>query len=105
MCGLRYFVGRSLCAVGMGHDSVTGMDIDLDLSVNVDFERDEPFEEMSNGKYYPITIKRVKFRGQDISHLLHISHVMQIQRRVYNRIINHMLATNTVATKQGDMEI
>ena len=77
--------------------------IEIDLLVDVDFERDEPFEEMHNGKYYPITIKDVTFRGHSIFNYLHISHVMQIQRRVFNRLLDD--GPQTIATKQGEMEI
>ena len=91
----------------MGESNITGGStlVDLDVAVDVHYECDEPFEEMHNGKYYPITVKHVKFRGQDITHLLHISHIMQIQRRVYNRIMDHLLATNTIVTKQGEVEV
>ena len=79
--------------------------VDLDIAVDAEYTTDEPFEEMHNGKYYPISIKKVRFRGQDITHLLHISHIMTLQRRLFNRIIDHQLATNTIATKQGDIEV
>ena len=77
--------------------------VDLDVAVDVHYECDEPFEEMSNGKYYPITIKDVTFRGHSIFNYLHISHVMQIQRRVFNRLLDD--GPQTIATKQGEMEI
>jgi len=79
--------------------------VDLDIAVDAEYTMDEPFEEMANGKYYPITIKKVFFRGQDITGLLHVSHVMTLQRRLYNRIINHQFATKgnlTPPSKYGD---
>ena len=74
--------------------SVMDTMIDLDVVLDVEYTMDEPFEEMHNGKYYPITIKDVKFRGHSIYNYLHISHVMALQRRVYNRIIDHMIAVS-----------
>lgn len=55
----------------------------MDFLIEVEFTKDEPFEEMHNGKHYPITIKDVKLRGSSIHNLLHIGHIMTLQRRAY----------------------
>ena len=59
--------------------------IDMDIVVAVDYELDDPWPE---GKLYPVIIKTAKFRGKDILNLLHIDHIMALQRRVYNRLLD-----------------
>jgi hypothetical protein len=66
------------------------MIIDMDIAVDVEYEVDEPWPE---GKHYPITIKAVMFRGTNILPVLHISHVITLQRRVHNRLIDSGLIT------------
>jgi hypothetical protein len=64
---------------------VNGLDIDLDIAVRVEYKVDDPWPD---GKHHPITIKSVNFRGEDISRLLHIGHVLTLQRRIHNRLID-----------------
>ena len=67
--------------------------IDLDIAVDVSYKVDtNPPEE----KHVPITITAVTFRGADIYHLLHIGHIMAIQRRIYNRLLDSGVVVNGV---------
>ena len=59
--------------------------IDMDIVVAVDYELDDPWPD---GKLYPVSVKAAKFRGKDILNLMHVDHVMALQRRVYNRLID-----------------
>lgn len=58
-------------------------EVPIHLLLEVDYEKDEPFVEMHRGKHYPITIKEVKLRGKSIRNLLHVSHIMYLQRIIY----------------------
>lgn len=69
-------------------DNASTTTIDLDFALKVTYQRDNPFETMHNEKYYPVTINDVKLRGQSIYNLLHISHIMTLQRRIYHRILD-----------------
>lgn len=61
------------------------MKIDFDCVLDVDYEVDTSPPE---GKLYPITVKSAKFRGKDILPLMFIDHVMTVQRRVYNHLLD-----------------
>ena len=69
-------------------DNVQSLMIDLDITVDVTYTKDDPFEEMENGKYYPVTILDVSLRGSSIYSLLHVSHILALQRRVYFRLLD-----------------
>lgn len=59
--------------------------IDFDCVLDVEFTIDDPRPE---GKYYPVTLKKALFRGKDIMGIMHIGHIMTLQRRVYNHLID-----------------
>lgn len=64
--------------------------IDLDVQVDVDYEIvDDP----SPDRHHPIDIKQVKLRGRDITNNLHVGHIMTLQRRIHNRLINDKCST------------
>jgi hypothetical protein len=61
------------------------MEIDLDIVLQVDYIVDDPWPE---GKLYPITVKKAMFRGRDILSSMHVEHVMQVQRRIFSRLLD-----------------
>lgn len=84
-------------STGSGSSGVT---IDFDTSVWVEYEVDDPCPE---GKVHPITIKKVLMRGEKIDHLLHVGHIMQLQRRIHNRLLDEEFAKGeqTAPTRFG----
>jgi hypothetical protein len=76
------------------------LEIDLDITVEVEYEVvDNPPPE----RHYPIDILTAKFRGKDILSLLHIGHIMTLQRRVYHRLLDEA-DIDVIPTKLGDLE-
>lgn len=57
------------------------IDLEITLSVNYSY-----VEKPSEGRYYPIDIKSVHWRGEDIYNLLDVTDVLTLQRRVLNRL-------------------
>ena len=61
----------------------------LDVYVDIDYTIDEPFEQNSpSGKCYPITVQHVRLRGREIEPVLHVGHIMMIQRRLYFKLLD-----------------
>ena len=59
--------------------------IDLDVIVDVGYSVDSnPKKE----RMYPIDIESVKLRGTEIYHMLDIHHIVTLQRRTYNRLVD-----------------
>ncbi len=64
------------------------MQVDLDVIVKVEYTVDENPKE---GRVHPIDISEVKLRGRDIYAILDIHHVMTLQRRIHNRLVDEEL--------------
>ena len=56
--------------------------------MDVTYTLDDPPYEMEKGKYYPVTIREVKLGGKSIKNLLHVSHIMLLQRRVWHSMLD-----------------
>lgn len=59
--------------------------IELDVALEVEYEVviDPPA-----CRHYPIDIVTAKLRGKDVLSLLHIGHIMTLQRRIHNRLLD-----------------
>ena len=62
--------------------------VPLEAYVEVMYTLDDPPYEMEKGKHYPITIRDVELRGESIKRLLHVSHIMLLQRRVWLNLVD-----------------
>ena len=62
--------------------------MDLEITLQVEYTVvDKPKE----GRYWPIDIKSVMWRDQNIYPFLTVDDVLTLQRRVYNRLDNESL--------------
>ena len=57
----------------------TSLALDIEYSV---------VENPSKERAYPVDILTVKLRGKDIHTLLHVGHIMTLQRQVFNRLVD-----------------
>ena len=60
------------------------MVIETSLSLDIEYKVDE---NPSKERAYPVDILTVKLRGKDIHSLLHVGHIMTLQRQVFNRLV------------------
>ena len=58
----------------------------FDAMVQVEYTIDDPPEQNVAGKHFPITVVDVFLRGRSIYHLLHVGHVIMLQRRRPDRV-------------------
>ena len=64
---------------------MTDMVIETSLALDIEYKVvDNPSKERA----YPVDILRVKLRGKDIHPLLHVGHIMTLQRQVFNRLVD-----------------
>lgn len=71
--------------------------VEVDLDIVLDIE----YEIVTNPKscrHYPIDITGAKHRGMNVFGSLHIGHIMTLQRRIYNRLID---SGELPVTKEG----
>ena len=63
----------------------TVVEMDLDLVLDIEYE---VVKNPKSCRLFPIDITGAKHRGKDIFGSLHIGHILTLQRRVYNRLID-----------------
>ena len=61
------------------------MEVDLDLVVDVEYEIEE---NIPLCRHFPIKLLKVNHRGQDLMPSIHVGHVLTLQRRIYNRLVD-----------------
>ena len=59
--------------------------IDFDLLLDVEYE---VVENPKACRHYPIDIIKAEIRGLDIYGAMHVGHVLVLQRKIYNRLID-----------------
>ena len=71
------------------------MEVDLDIVLDIEYEI---VKEPKPCRHYPIDITGATHRGMDVFGSLHVGHIMTLQRRAYNRLID---SGELPVTKEG----
>ena len=61
------------------------MKIDFDLLLDVEYK---VVENPKACRHYPIDIIKAEIRGLDIYGAMHVGHVLDLQRKIYNRLLD-----------------
>lgn len=70
-------------------DTPETMVIDFNCALEVGYERDE---DPSEGRINPVDLKFAKLRGKDLLNIMHIGHIMTLQRQIFNRLLDDEFA-------------
>ena len=63
------------------------MTLQLETSISLEVEY-EIVKNPNKDRVYPVDILTATFRGKDIYPVMHIGHIMTLQRQVFNRLVD-----------------